>query len=103
MKNFRTYQLAKELYLECQGLKLPIYLKDQLDRASLSVALNLAEGSAKHSPKDRMRFYQIAMGSLRETQAVLDIIKAEEAFKKADQVAASLFRLLQNPGPGLIP
>ena len=96
MKNFRTYQLAKQLYKEGQTLKLKGAMKDQFERASLSVVLNLAEGSAKQGP-DRKRFFTIAMGSLRETQACLDIIDSPLA-KFADEVAANLHRLLQNPG-----
>ena len=53
MKNFRCYQLAKTQYLEIKKQKLPRYQADQLNRAGLSVCLNLAEGSAKQSVKDR--------------------------------------------------
>ncbi len=33
------------------------HLADQLQRASLSVALNIAEGAGEYSPKDKKRFY----------------------------------------------
>src|SRR5688500_12438992 len=52
MNKFSSYQLALELYQDCQHLVCKYYLKDQLDRASLSVVLNLTEGSAKASPKE---------------------------------------------------
>ena len=39
-------------------------IKDQLDRASSSIALNIAEGNGKYSPKDRCRFFDIAHGLL---------------------------------------
>jgi four helix bundle protein len=42
-KNFRTYQLAVEFYRSAKTLQLPRHLKDQLNRASSSVVLNLAE------------------------------------------------------------
>lgn len=93
LKNFRTYQLAKQLYHGCEQLKLPHNLKDQLQRASLSVVLNIAEGSAKPSPKDRRRFYRIALGSLRETQALLDLTGARELLELADPVGGCLYRL----------
>lgn len=32
-------------------------VKDQLDRASTSVPLNIAEGNGKYAPKDRCRFF----------------------------------------------
>ena len=38
-------------------------VKDQLDRASTSVPLNIAEGNGKYAPKDRCRYFDIAHGS----------------------------------------
>jgi four helix bundle protein len=82
-----------------QNLKLRAPMKDQFERACLSVVLNLAEGSGKPSRAERRRFYGIAMGSLRETQAILELAQAEPALHQAaDKVGASLFRLMQNPG-----
>jgi four helix bundle protein len=40
--------------------------KDQLDRASTSIPLNIAEGNGKFSGKDRARFLEIARGSALE-------------------------------------
>jgi len=94
LKNFRTYNLAAELYRLCVELKLEKHLMEQLKRASLSVVLNLAEGSAKPTAKDRAKFYAIAFGSLRETQAILELGNTEAELKaKADNVAAHLYRL----------
>ncbi len=73
LTNFRTYQLSLELYREVKRVKLPYSLKDQLVRASSSVCLNLAEGSAKPTEKDRAKFYAIALGSCREVQAVIEM------------------------------
>lgn len=47
-------------------------VKDQLDRASTSVPLNIAEGNGKYAPKDRCRFFDIAHGSALECAAGLD-------------------------------
>ena len=41
-------------------------LTSQLRRASVSVVSNLAEGSARKTPKDQAHFYQIAYSSLIE-------------------------------------
>jgi four helix bundle protein len=46
----------------------------QLLRCSLSVALNIAEGSGKHSNKELNRFVNTALGSLYETVAGVDIM-----------------------------
>src|SRR6266481_5161992 len=51
-------------------------VKDQLDRASTSIALNIAEGNGKYTPKDRCRFFDIAHGSALECAAGLDVLVA---------------------------
>lgn len=51
-------------------------LKDQLERASNSVALNIAEGNGKRSPRDRAKYWQIAHGSALECAACLDVLVA---------------------------
>jgi four helix bundle protein len=48
--------------------------KDQLDRASTSVPLNIAEGNGKFSAKDRARFLEMARGSALECAACLDVL-----------------------------
>jgi four helix bundle protein len=51
-------------------------LRDQLDRASISIVLNIAEGCGRRSPADRGRFYSMARGSATECAAVLDLLGA---------------------------
>ncbi len=48
-------------------------LVDQLIRASQSVCLNVAEGSARSTAKDKVNFLRMAKGSLFECVAVLDL------------------------------
>ena len=94
--NFRTYDLAVLLYRECVKIKMPHYLKDQLLRASSSVALNLSEGRAKRSAKDERRFFDIAFGSLKETQTILNLAQAPQSVVAlADTTAAHLYKLIQ--------
>jgi four helix bundle protein len=52
-------------------------VKDQLDRASTSMPLNIAEGNGKYAPKDRCRFFDIAHGSALECAAGLDVLVAK--------------------------
>ena len=47
-------------------------LIDQLKRASLSVPLNIAEGSGKQTDSEKKRFYHIARASAFECAAILD-------------------------------
>ena len=49
-------------------------IKDPLERASVSIALNIAEGNGKSSMKDRQRFLEIAKGSTLECAAILDVL-----------------------------
>ena len=95
LKNFVAYQLSVEFYKASQTLKLPRHLKDQFDRASSSVCLNLAEGSAKISRKDKTKFYNISFGSLRECESIMQLAVNcnDELVKRADRLAAILYRL----------
>ena len=52
-------------------------VKDQLDRASTSIALNIAEGNGKYSSKDRCRFFDVAHSSALVCAAGLDILVAK--------------------------
>jgi four helix bundle protein len=52
-------------------------VKDQLDRASTSIPLNIAEGNGKFSIKDRCRFLDFARGSALECAACLDVLVAK--------------------------
>jgi len=49
------------------------YLADQLQRAALSIVLNIAEGAGKFSGDDKASFYARARGSATESAAVLDV------------------------------
>ena len=68
----------------------------QLGRASLSIVLNLAEGCHKESIKDKKRFYGYSLTSLREVQALLEILDRKKQQEIADQLGAMLFKLIQN-------
>jgi four helix bundle protein len=98
MQNFRTLDLAVAFYRQVTGLKLPHHLKDQLLRASSSIALNLAEGRGKPTSRDQLRYFHIAMGSLRESQAVLLLASDIDPSlsTQADRLGASLFLLIRH-------
>ena len=96
LKNFRTYQLAVQLHQGCEKVQAKHYLKDQLLRASLSIVLNLSEGSAKPSAKDRRKFYDTAFGSCREVQSLLMILNQTSLQEMADKLGGGLYRLTRN-------
>jgi len=53
-------------------------VKDQLDRASTSIPLNIAEGNGKFSNADRSRFLEMARGSALECAGALDVLVARK-------------------------
>lgn len=97
LQSFRSYQLAKEIYQQSKGLRLRGEMRNQFERAMLSVVLNLAEGSGKTSPRERARFYGIALGSLRQVQAFFDLSGEGSHFEKANLLGAMIYRLIQRP------
>ena len=99
MMNLKTYKLAVTFYKNCQQLKFSNrHLKDQFQRSSLSICLNIAEGAGRLTPKDRARFFTIALGSLRESQCLLELINQKDLTKQADLLGAHLYKLAKNPG-----
>ncbi len=95
MKTFRTLELSERFYHQTESLKLTGNLRDQLTRASSSIALNLSEGNAKPSVKEKRRYYQTAYASLKECQTILRLAKIEneEINEKANFLGASLYKL----------
>jgi four helix bundle protein len=59
-------------------------LRDQLDRASVSIVLNIAEGAGRRFARDKANFFTIARGSATECAAVLDLLLARGLISPAD-------------------
>jgi four helix bundle protein len=80
-EKLEVYQesLAFLSWLEPLMQKLPktIAVRDQLDRASTSIVLNLAERNGKFTRPDRCRFFDIARGSALECAAALDVLASQ--------------------------
>jgi four helix bundle protein len=80
-EKLHVYQKAISFVAWCEPFlqKLPATLPvmAQLDRASTSIPLNLAEGNGKFSQKDRARYFQISQGSALECAACLDVLVAK--------------------------
>jgi four helix bundle protein len=68
--------------------------KDQLDRASTSLPLNIAEGNGKFSDADRSRFLEIARGSALECAAYLDVLVARR-FSAAERIVPAKEQLVR--------
>ena len=75
-------------------------LKSQIIRAATSIALNIAEGSTTQSNAEQARFLGMAIRSLIETVACLDLIQSRDYCQNTltDQIrkhAEKLFAKLQ--------
>ena len=74
-----VYRVALEFQVLASSIALPPgrrELRDQLDRAALSIVLNTAEGAARVGAADKARFFAMARGSAMECAAVLDVLRA---------------------------
>ena len=71
----KANELIKLVYKETKDFpKSEIYgLTSQLRRSALSVALNIVEGYSRFGKKELKHFLSIALGSLAETEYLLDL------------------------------
>jgi four helix bundle protein len=101
----RVYQEALEVVRELRGVlgeleRRDVDLARQMRRAVSSVVLNVAEGQGSRGKNGALRF-STALGSMRETQACLDVAQAlgyleavnVQTARKIDGICGSLYRL----------
>jgi len=102
-----VYGKAKEYYSQLQDLTESEYLKqpfkNQLERASLSIILNIAEGSGRKTKPDKKNFMIIARGSVFECAAILDILQQvgaidqagyQSLYSNADELSRMLYAMI---------
>lgn len=103
--DIKAWQKAHELVLVVYKLtkSFPRHeefcLTNQIRRAVISIASNIAEGFKRRSAKDSSHFYNIADGSLEEVKYQLILSKdlcyiSEEVFNEAYMLAEEVGRLL---------
>jgi four helix bundle protein len=83
-------------------------LRDQLERASLSVLLNISEGAARRGRRDRARFFTIARGSCSESAALIHLLAARgiapaEHCQKVRVLAVRVIQMLTKMAQRLAP
>ncbi len=102
MRNFREYEVwqrtirfVKNIYLFTDLLpnKEKYNLISQLERAAVSISLNISEGCSRHSEKDFARFIEMALGSAFETENIL-IICNEVGYTKTEETTALIEELI---------
>ena len=78
-KELRVWQEAKQLAIEVYKItgnarfSKDYGLRDQVQRAAVSIASNIAEGYERNSHKDFVRYLLIAKGSLSELRTQMEI------------------------------
>lgn len=75
-RSLEFIEFINELFKLNNLASLSVY--SQLDRASTSIPLNIAEGTGKFSGKDKCRYYDIARGSALECAACLDLLERKK-------------------------
>ncbi len=97
----KVISLAEEMQTDRKHFRLI----EQLESASTSVALNIAEGKGRYSRKEFVQFLYIARGSLYETITLLIIFRKrewigikqlEELKESGDQIGKMLSSLINS-------
>lgn len=77
-----AYQKAKEVNRKIQKVlavkSMNLFIRDQLYRASISMVINIAEGTGRFSKLDRKNYYVISRGSLYECASLLELLADEK-------------------------
>lgn len=83
----KSKELVKDIYVIIDEIPSceKFALKEQLRRSIISVPSNIAEGSGRPSSKERIRFIEIAYGSLMESFCQL-ILAAEIGYIHNDKI-----------------
>lgn len=77
---------------------------NQLKRASLSIPLNIAEGTGRNTSPARKNFYVIARGSAFECAAIFDVLKDrknitqdvyKDFYRKTEELSMMLFAMIR--------
>jgi|SRR5581483_3663245 len=97
-----VYRVAREFLVVATRLskrKIPAELRDQFERASMSILFNIGEGAGKTARADKQRSYEIARGSTTEAATQLDVIRirehiSEEEFQHARELLVRIAQML---------
>ena len=78
----KTIELAEKVYDLTEGevFKKRYSLRDQLERAALSVSNNIAEGFERGATKELLAFLCVSRGSAGEVRSMLCFLERRKAF-----------------------
>ena len=98
-QNQKIYRLLKK------DVAIPRYMKDQLGRASLSIQLNIAEGSGRFAKRDRRNFFVVDRSSALECASLIQFLYAEneisvevqsDSLASYEELSKMLFTMIKN-------
>jgi four helix bundle protein len=104
-RTLKAFHMADEFVIRVYGATQAFHpderfgMRSQIRRAAVSIPTNIVEGCARDSDREHLRFYEIALGSARETIYLLDLAGrlglmdrdvAEELAGTGDRLAAGL-------------
>jgi len=74
-KSLKFIEDIEKLTQDLKG-KISFSLLDQLQRAAISISLNIAEGNGRFHKKDKINFFYISRGSIFECVPILHVLKS---------------------------
>ena len=88
-ENLQVYQKAVDFIDRVTALteQFPrgyYFLSDQLNRAALFIAANLAEGNGRFTKADRKHFFVIVRGSVQECVPLLEVARRRGLIDEAE-------------------
>ena len=95
MQKLDVYRVALEFHGVAMGLPKSKVLRDQLERASSSIVLNIAEGFGRETAADKRNFYVIARASANECGAIVDLLRTRASKAECDRAILLLVRIVQ--------
>lgn len=105
LSQLKVYTLAREILHDIHQLSIPEFgdLRNQIQRATISIVSNIAEGAGSNSDKQFIKFLGYAKASNNEVLAQFNILKdirkigeKHKIFKQLDILGAMLYRLIQS-------
>ena len=108
-QNLEVYRKSVNFHQAVDGLlkskKIAHLYRNQLHRASLSIALNIAEGSGRFTKPDRRNFFIISRSSIFECVALLEMLKNQipeinsnydTLLAECDEMSRILYSMIKN-------
>ena len=79
----KAMELAEKVYdlTEAEGFKASFSLRDQIERAAISVSNNIAEGFERGTTNELLAFIYVARGSSGEVRSMLCFMERRKAFQ----------------------